>query len=145
MNLSTRAIATLVIVTNVLTVAFGTTESGAVQPRISTGQDLYEACKTLANFALKPEGPTPRKGLYCRQYLAGYFATLKYVHDDDNAKAALGMPLYAPDCIDITGPRSYEQLAARVIHSAEWHPELLGQPALQLVHVAFGSSPSCAK
>src|SRR3546814_326533 len=83
------------------------TEAAATGPRISTGLDLYQACKALVDYGLTREGPTPRQGLYCRQYIAGYFATVKYVNEDDGAKAALGVPLYAPACIDISGPRSY--------------------------------------
>ncbi len=114
-------------------------------PRISTGLDLYDACKVLVDYGLTHEGPTPRRGLYCRQYIAGYFATIKYVDEDDGAKAALGVPFYAPDCIDITGPRSYEQLAAKVVRNGEWHPELMGQPAIKLVQRAFGAAPPCVK
>lgn len=121
------------------------TKVSASGPRISTGLDLYEACKALVDYGLQREGPTPRRGLYCKQYIAGYFATIKYVDEDNDAKAALGVPLYAPDCIDITGPRSYEQLAAKVVRNGEWHPELMGQPAIELVQRAFGAAPPCVK
>lgn len=121
------------------------TEPSASGPRISTGLDLYQACKVLVDYGLKREGPTPRPGLYCRQYIAGYFATVKYVNEDDGAKAALGVPLYAPDCIDISGPRSFEQLAAKVMRNGEWHPELMERPAIELVQRAFGAAPPCVK
>lgn len=138
-----RPYAALAILAAALTIMTGTDGFASDRPRISTGQDLYEACKVLTDYGLNPEGPTPRRGLYCRQFIAGYFATLKYVHDDDKAKEALGVPLYAPDCIDITGPRSYAQLAEKVVRSGEWHPELMGRPAVELVRSAFGSSPPC--
>lgn len=129
--------------------AFLTFTSGmpasASGPRISTGQELYEACKVLVEHGLKREGPTPRQGLYCRQYIAGYFATVKYVNEDDDAKTALGVPFYAPDCIDISGPRSYEQLAAKVMRNGEWHPDLLDRPAIELVRRAFGVAPPCVR
>ncbi len=142
MNLSIGPLAVLAFV---LTIACSTDGSASARPRISTGKDLYEACKVLADHILTSDAPTPRRGLHCRQYLAGYFATIKYVNEDDKAKEALRVPLYAPDCIDITGPRSYEQLAAKVVRSGDWHPELMGQPAIDLVRNAFGSSPPCGK
>lgn len=145
MHLSIRLWTASAIIAAALTIAPPTDGFASGAPRISTGQDLYEACKALADHALRPDAPTPRRGLHCRQYVAGYFATIKYVNEDDNAKAALGVPLYAPDCIDITGPRSYEQLAAKVLRSAEWHPELLGRPAIELARSAFGTSPPCVR
>ncbi|MCE9649595.1 MAG: hypothetical protein K8R18_08235 [Parvibaculum sp.] len=145
MNLSVRPVVAAAMVVAALTIMRDTEGYASGQPRISTGQDLYEACKVLAEHGLKPDEPTPRRGVHCRQYIAGYFASLKYVHEDDNAKVALGVPLYAPDCIDITGPRSYEQLATKVVRSGEWHPELLGQPAVNLMRNAFGAEPPCEK
>ncbi|HEY4345453.1 MAG TPA: Rap1a/Tai family immunity protein [Parvibaculum sp.] len=145
MYLSIRSGAAAAFTAIALTIMTPTEGFSTGTSRISTGQDLYEACRALADHGLTPETPTPRRGLYCRQFIAGYFATLKYVHDDHGAKEALGVPLYASDCIDIAGPRSYEQLATKVVRSAEWHPELMGQPAIDLMRSAFGSSPPCGK
>jgi hypothetical protein len=145
MNLSVKTVVAAAIVISALTIMSDTEGYASGQPRISTGQDLYEACKVLAEHGLEPDQPTPRRGLHCRQYISGYFASLKYVHEDDNAKVALGVPLYAPDCIDITGPRSFEQLAARIVRNGDWRPELLGQSAVNLMRNTFGAEPPCPK
>ncbi|MDO8423399.1 MAG: hypothetical protein Q7S99_14690 [Parvibaculum sp.] len=111
--------------------------------RISTGKDLYEACKVLSEFGLNPQGPTPRQGLYCRQFIAGYFSSIKYTAGDETADPVAALPNPDRDCISFTGPRTYEQLAGKVVRSAEWRPELLGLPAVELVRAAFGGLPEC--
>lgn len=111
--------------------------------RISTGKDLYEACKVLSEFGLNPQGPTPKLGLYCRQFIAGYFSSIKYMAGDETADPVAALPNPDRDCISFTGPRTYEQLAGKVVRSAEWHPELLGLPAVELVRSAFGGLPEC--
>lgn len=115
----------------------------AARTRISTGGELYDACKVLTEFMLNPQGPTPRPGLYCRQFIEGYFRSAKYVHDDDDAKSALGLPLVPTDCAPVPGPNSYDQLANKIVQNAQWHPELLGRPAAELAMAAFGNKPPC--
>jgi len=117
--------------------------AAAAGTRISTGKDLYEACKVLSEFGLNPQGPTPRQGLYCRQFIAGYFSSIKYMAGDETADPVAALPNPDRDCISFTGPRTYEQLAGKVVRSAEWHPELLGLPAVELVRNAFGGLPEC--
>jgi hypothetical protein len=115
----------------------------AARPRIATGQDLYEACKVLTDYALKPEGPTPRRGLYCQQFIAGYFTSTKYVLEDGTAKMDLGAPVYSGDCIALSGPHSYDELAGQVLRNAEWAPVLLSKPAIELARAAFGPKHLC--
>jgi hypothetical protein len=141
MNRSKRVAALLLL--NAALILLSSAGGTVAAPRISTGQDLYEACKVLAEYSLNPVGPTPRPGIRCRQYIEGYFASMKYVHDDNDAQKALGLPLYSYDCVQIAGPHSYDQLAADVIHHAEWNPSLLPEPAIRLAQVAFGSKPPC--
>lgn len=117
--------------------------ASAAGVRISTGKDLYEACKILSDFGVNPQGPTPRQGLYCRQFIAGYFSSIKYMAGDETADPVAALPNPDRDCISFSGPRTYEQLAGKVVRSAEWHPELLGQPAVELVRSAFGGMPEC--
>lgn len=119
------------------------TRGEASPARISTGKDLYEACKQLSEFALNPQGPTPRQALYCRQFLSGYFTSLKYMNGNEAANEVRGVPVYAQDCLMLKGPRSYDQLANQVVHHAEWHPELMAKPAMDLVEVTFGGKPPC--
>lgn len=142
MNRSKRG-AALLLINAALIMLSSTGGPAAAGHRISTGQDLYEACKALADFALNPVGETPRPGIYCRQYIAGYFASMKYVHDDNDAQRALGLPLYSYDCMKIAGPHTYDQLANDILHQAEWQPALLAGPAIRLAQVAFGSKPPC--
>lgn len=115
----------------------------AANTRISTGKDLYEACKVLSEFALNPQGRTPKQGLYCRQYLSGYFTSLRYRTQGSGDGNVTGAPIFEADCITISGPRSYEQLANRVVVNSEWHPELMGEPAVRLVEAVFGGRPPC--
>lgn len=111
--------------------------------RISTGQELYEACRTLAEHKLDSDAPTPRRALYCRQFIEGYFRSAKYIREDEKARAALGLPVAPTECEPMVGPNSYDQLADRIVRNAEWHPELLGEPAVRLARMAFGDKPPC--
>lgn len=111
--------------------------------RISTGGDLMAACRTLSEHRLNPQGPTPRAGLLCRKYIAGYFASTHYVRSNGDTKDALDLPRSAADCINIDGPQSYDQLASRILRQAEWQPALLDRPAIELARAAFGSKPPC--
>ncbi|MES1991034.1 MAG: hypothetical protein V4441_08795 [Pseudomonadota bacterium] len=111
--------------------------------RISSGQDLVDACKVLSDFALNPQGPTPRQGLYCRQFLAGYFTSLRYTNGMTANDDVQGAPIYSDSCIMLNGPRSFDQLAREIVHHGEWHPELLPKPATELVGVTFGGRPPC--
>jgi len=117
--------------------------ANAAPSRISSGQDLYNACKVLSDFALNREGPTPRQGLYCRRFLSGYFTSLKYMNGMAGTDSVQGVPVYTKDCIALTGPHSYDQLAADIVRHGEWHPELMGRPAMELVKVTFGGRPPC--
>ncbi len=115
----------------------------SARARISTGQELYDACRTLAEYKLDPRGPTPRRGLYCQQFIEGYFRAAKYIREDEKARKALGLPPAPTDCEPMIGPNSYDQLAAKIVRNAEWHPELLGEPAVRLARAAFGDKPPC--
>ncbi len=115
----------------------------AARSHISTGQELYEACKVLAEYSLNPQGRTPSPGLRCRQFIEGYFRSAKYVRESDTDKQALGLPLAPTDCAPVADTNSYDQLAGKVVRNGEWHPELLDQPAVYLARAAFGSKPPC--
>lgn len=115
----------------------------SARARISTGQELYEACRTLAEHKLDPHGPTPRRALYCRQFIEGYFRSAKYIREDEKARKTLGLPTAPTDCEPMIGPSSYDQLAGKIVRNAEWHPELLGEPAVRLARAAFGDKPPC--
>ena len=119
------------------------TEVASSQPRISTGKDLYEACKVLADYALNPEGRTPRQGLYCRQFIGGYFTSMKLAKGEGEVTTMEGPPIHESDCVGFEGPRSYDQLAAQIVRSGEWHPELMGLPAIQLIAKAFEMKSPC--
>jgi len=111
--------------------------------RISTGRDLYMACQALADAAVAQQGPTPRIALYCRQYLAGYFSSARYVAGNDDARRALDLPPASDECASVPGPQSWDHLAARIVHQGDWQPALLDGPALDLARAAFGSKPPC--
>ena len=112
--------------------------------RIETGRDLRDACAVLVEHALNPEPPTPRLARYCRQYLAGYFESLRVLHDNHGGKGVYGPSGDDPyACLNLDGPRSFDQLAALVVRTSEWHPELLDGEAHALVQKAFAGRPPC--
>ncbi|HAC60436.1 Rap1a/Tai family immunity protein [Parvibaculum sp.] len=113
--------------------------------RIETGHDLKEACAVLAEWSLAPEPPTPRLARFCRQYLTGYFESLRVLHDDHDGKgvyAPAGDDPYA--CLNLDGPRTFGQLARQVVRTAEWNPDLLDGGAYDLAHKAFADRPPCS-
>ncbi|MEQ8267589.1 MAG: Rap1a/Tai family immunity protein [Parvibaculum sp.] len=112
--------------------------------RIETGRDLHTACAVLAEHALNPEKPTPPQARYCRQYISGYFESLRHLHRDDagaGVYAPAGQDPYA--CITLDGPRSYDQLARQIVHTGDWNPKLLDGDAIALMRKAFSDNPPC--
>ncbi len=89
--------------------------------------------------------PTPAKARYCRQYLGGYFESLRVLHNDHDGKgvyAPAGDDPYA--CLNFSGPRSFDQLARSIVRTGDWHPELLDGDAYALAHKAFSDNPPCS-
>lgn len=112
--------------------------------RIETGRDLHAACTVLAENALNPQKPTPAPALYCRKYLAGYFESLRYLRDDKASKSIYGPAEGDPyACLNVDGPRSYDQLARQVVRTGDWNPNLLDGDAILLVRKAFSDNPPC--
>lgn len=142
MNSSGRVFVTLAFLTMLAALAVTGMRPADARERISSGRDLYDACQALAAHALNPQGAVPRAGLYCRQYIEGYFAAIKYVQENDDAQKVLGVPPEG-DCLRLSGTRSFDQLAAQVIRTAEWNPPLLDRPAIHLARKTFGSRPPC--
>lgn len=138
MSSSTRAALLLGLAALILASA-----PAAARTRIATGQDLYAACRVLADFILNPRGETPRAGLYCRQYIAGYFSAARHVRESGEARKALDLPLATGECTPVDGPQSWDQLARKIVHEAEWRPALLDKPAFELARAAFGDKPPC--
>lgn len=125
----------------VLLAAAGETQA---RVRIETGRDLQDACAALARHHLAPQTPTPRDALFCRQFLMGYFGSLRYLHDDERLKRTFDAPSSDPLlCINIDGPRSYDQLAQQVVRTGEWNPQLMDEPAVKLAQKTFSDRPPC--
>ena len=129
-----------------LAVALMTFGPGAeARSRITTGKDLYEACKALAAWHLNPVGHTPIPARNCRNYIANYFTVIHFQHTDEMARKVFGNPAQDPySCLDLDGPRSYDQLAARIVRTAEWHPDLMPQRAAKLMDRTFLDKPPCS-
>ncbi len=125
------------------TVTCASAATAGAHVRISTGRDLYAACQVLAEYTINPQGPTPRPALYCRQYIAGYFSSARYVRENGDTKKALDLPPAADECASVAGPQTFDQLAAKIVHQADWRPALLDKPAIELARAAFGSKPPC--
>ena len=142
-SILTRTIRGTLVTGFVLAGVASSTGAALGQPRISTGKDLYEACKVLSDFALNPQGRTPRLGLYCRKFISGYFTSMKLARGEGEMTTTQGPPIYENDCVGFDGPRSYDQLAAQIVRSGEWHPELMGLPAIKLIEKAFEMSLPC--
>jgi len=142
-SILTRAVRGAFVTGLVLIGIVSLTDVASSRPRITTGKDLYEACKVLSDFAMNPEGRTPRQGLYCRKFIGGYFTSMKLAKGEGRVTTTQGPPIYQDDCVGFDGPRSYNQLAAQIVRSGEWHPELMGLPAIQLIAKAFEMRSPC--
>lgn len=128
--------------------AFGMTMMSShvamARQRIDTGHDLLTACRVLSEHGMTPDAPTPREGLYCRQYISSYFSMLKYLHDEEDARKVLGDKAGDPyACLDIRSSQTYTHLATQVVHTGEWNPQLLDGPAIKLAQKTFGDRPPC--
>ena len=110
---------------------------------ISTGQDLYDACKVLNEFSLNRQGRIPDQGLYCRQFISGYFTALKFAKPGSDENFVNGTPDYTNDCGRPNDPKHYDQLAVRIVRLGEWQPELMSRPAVELAVKAFETVPPC--
>lgn len=112
--------------------------------RIETGRDLHTACAALAEHALDPEKQMPAQARYCRQYVSGYFESLRHLHNENPGKG-----IYAPSgrdpyaCLNLDGPRSYDQLARQIVRTGDWNPQLLDGDAILLIRKAFSDNPPC--
>lgn len=112
--------------------------------RIETGRDLSNACAVLAEWSLDPEPPSPRLARYCRQYLTGYFESLRVLHNDHGGKGVYGPSGDDPyACLNLDGPRTFGQLARQVVRTGEWNPALLDGEAHALARKAFADRPPC--
>lgn len=112
--------------------------------RIETGRDLSDACAVLAEWSLDPEPPSPRLARYCRQYLTGYFESLRVLHDNHDGKGVYGPSGDDPyACLNLDGPRTFGQLARQIVRTGEWNPALLDGEAHALAHKAFADRPPC--
>lgn len=139
-----RAVALIFCLFAIPGTAFFAGSPADARMRIETGRDLHDACAVLVEHALNPEPPTPRLARYCRQYLAGYFESLRVLHDNHGGKGVYGPSGGDPyACLNLDGPRSFDQLAARVVRTSEWHPELLDGEAYALMQKAFADRPPC--
>lgn len=133
-----------VLATSGLMLLSGLVTPAQARQRIDTGHDLLAACRVLSEHGLTPDAPTPKEGLYCRQYISGYFSTLKYLHDEEEARKVLGDKASDPyACIDIHSSQTYTQLATQVVHTGEWNPQILDEPAIKLAQKTFGDRPPC--
>jgi len=122
-----------------------TVEPGLARMRVETGRDLFTFCQLAADQQLAhPEDRLSGKARYCRQYVSGFFGSLRAMqvsegtqklHDNDD-----------PDrfqCALVPRTASFEQLERQIIRFGEWHPELLDEPAIRLIQRAFSSLNPC--
>ena len=122
-----------------------TASAADARTRIETGRDLHTACSVLAEHALNPVPPTPAKARYCRQYLAGYFESLRHLHNTHEGKGIYGPAGDDPyACLNFDGPRSFDQLARQIVRTGDWHPRLLDGEPYALAHKAFSDNPPCS-
>ena len=113
--------------------------------RVATGQDLYDVCKLAVDQQLaEPGARLSGRARYCRQYLEGYFGSLKALLDDEQArKVHTHDEADRVQCARVPEAATFAQLEQRVVTFAQWHPELMDGPAVDLVMKAFDSLNPC--
>lgn len=113
--------------------------------RIETGRDLADACQLAVEHRLhRPEAPLTGKARYCRQYINGYFGALdalqkgrgtQKVHSHDEKDYV--------QCAQVPRVGYMEDLEKKISRAADWHPDLLDKPAVELVMQAFNVIDPC--
>ena len=69
---------------------------------------------------------------------------LRYLHEDERLKRSFEAPAPNPlGCINIDGPRSWDQLAQQIVRTGDWNPQLLDEPAVKLAQKTFADRPPC--
>jgi len=113
--------------------------------RIETGRDLAAACQLAVEHRLqRPQAPLSGKARYCRQYINGYFGAL------DALQKGRGTQKVHPhnekdyvQCAQVPRVGYMEDLEKKISRAADWHPELLDKPAVELVMQAFNVIDPC--
>ena len=119
--------------------------AGFARLRVETGRDLHQFCQMAAEQNLAhPNERLTGKARYCRQYVSGFFSSLRAMQTSEGTRKV--HQNNEPDrfqCALVPRIASYEQLERQIVQSGEWHPELLDEPAIQLIQRAFDSLDPC--
>ncbi len=113
--------------------------------RVETGHDLYGFCLLAADQQLaRPGERVLGKARYCRQYVSGFFGSLqalqegegtRKLHDNDDPERF--------QCSLVPHAATFQQLERQIIRYGDWNPELLDEPAIQLIQRAFNTLDPC--
>lgn len=113
--------------------------------RVETGRDLLTYCQMAADQHLTSvDAPLRGKARYCRQYVSGFFASLQAMYINEGTRKVHGND--EPErvqCTLVPQTATYRQLELQIVRHGEWHPELLDEPAYELIQRAFDVLDPC--
>lgn len=131
------------LIVSLIVLSFPT--AGVARLRVETGRDLHQFCKMAADQNLRhPDERLTGKARYCRQYVSGFFSSLHAMQTGEGTRKLHQND--EPDrfqCALVPRIASFEQLERQIVQFGEWHPELLDEPAIQLIQRAFDSIDPC--
>jgi len=129
----------------VILIVLALPSAGFARLRVETGRDLHQFCKMAADQNLvHPDERLTGKARYCRQYVSGFFSSLHAMQTGEGTRKLHQND--EPDrfqCALVPRIASFEQLERQIVQFGEWHPELLDEPAIQLIQRAFDSLDPC--
>lgn len=124
---------------------YGVVGLAHAKSRVETGQDLYAACsRAVTDFE---DGRTPQNSVaiyHCNQFLGGLFRSHQVMtRNRVTAKQHSNEDADRVQCLRVPQQASFKQLAQKVVNQAEWQPELLEKPAMELAFSAFDAMTPC--
>lgn len=120
-------------------------DGAEARTRVETGRDLQQFCQLAIDQELeRPGGRITGKARYCRQYVTGFFASLHAMQvNEGTRKVHSNEETERFQCALVPRAATYEQLERQIVRYADWHPELLEEPAIRLIQRAFDSIDPC--
>ncbi len=121
------------------------TVTAEARTRVETGRDLQQFCQLAIDQELERPGERiTGKARYCRQYVTGFFASLHAMQvNEGTRKVHSNEETERFQCALVPRAATYEQLERQIVRYADWHPELLDEPAIRLMQRAFDSIDPC--
>ncbi len=123
----------------------GTAGPLVAKPRVETGRDLYVACRQAVADADQGRTPQDSTAIYhCNHFLAGLFRSHQVMtRNRVTAKEHANDDPMRLQCLRVPQVATFKQLARQVVNHAEWHPDLMDEPAMELAFSAFDAMDPC--